>query len=109
MDQQKIFLTILGMSAVTYLPRLLPAWLLSSYTLPKTMVIWLRFVPPAVMAAMLVPWLVISDGAISLHPGNLFLMAAVPTLFLAMKTRSFFGTVLTGMAFVAAGRYLSGL
>ena len=61
MDQKTLFLTILGMAAVTYLPRLLPVWILSSRNLPQLAVDWLRFVPPAVLAALLLPSLVISE------------------------------------------------
>ena len=41
MDQTQITLTILGMGLVTYLPRLLPIWLLSARRLPPALVAWL--------------------------------------------------------------------
>ena len=62
MDQQRVFLTILGMAVVTYLPRLMPTWFLSSRSLPHWLVVWLRFVPVAVLSAMLFPS-VLTDGA----------------------------------------------
>ncbi|MFW6323775.1 MAG: AzlD domain-containing protein, partial [Desulfovibrionales bacterium] len=37
--------------------------------------------------------------------GNLFLWASLPVFLLAWKTKSLFGSVLLGMALVAAGRY----
>jgi len=66
MDQTAIFLTILGMGAVTYLPRLLPVLLLSSKKLPSWVVAWLRFIPVAVLAAMLLPSLVVKDAQLDL-------------------------------------------
>ncbi len=106
MDQQQIFLTILGMALVTYLPRLLPSWLLSSRALPRWTVIWLRNVPVAVLSAMLFPALLTERGQLHISPENLFLLAAFPTLVVAWKTRSLFAPVLTGIALVAAARLL---
>ncbi len=109
MDQTVISLTILGMALVTYLPRLLPVWLLSRRILPPLVVVWLRYVPVAVLAAMLLPALVVQEGEINLELNNLFFWAAVPAVLVAWKTKSFFGTVLTGMGLVALVRYISGL
>ncbi|MBD3308756.1 AzlD domain-containing protein [candidate division KSB3 bacterium] len=108
MEQGEIFLTLLGMVVVTYLPRVLPVWWLSSKSLPPLVVAWLRYVPVAVLAAMLFPALLVDDATIDVGFDNLFLWAAVPTCLLAWKTRSFFGSVLVGMGIVAAVRYLGG-
>jgi branched-subunit amino acid transport protein len=104
MDQQTIFLTILGMALVTYLPRLLPTWLLSSRKLPRWLVIWLRNVPVAVLAAMLLPALTVRGDELYVSLRNTFLLAAFPTLFVAWKTRSLFGSVITGLIVVALVR-----
>jgi len=109
MDQKVVFLTILGMAVVTYIPRLLPVYFLSSRSLPPLLVDWLRYVPVAVLAAMLFPSLLVQGDQVVLAPGNIFLWAAFPTLLVAWKTRSLFGSVLVGMALVAAGRYVFGL
>lgn len=104
MDQNAIFLTILGMALVTYIPRLLPVWLLSSRPLPQLVVAWLRYVPVAVLAAMLFPAILVQDGQSDLGLDNLFFWAAFPTLLVAWKTRSFFGAVVVGMVVVAVAR-----
>ena len=109
MDQKDIFLTILGMALVTYIPRLLPVWLLSSKSLPPLVVAWLRYVPVAVLAAMLLPSIVVQDNQINLGLGNLFFWAAFPTLLVAWKKRSLFGSVVVGMVVVAVARYVSAL
>lgn len=108
MDQQEIFLTILGMTAVTYLPRLLPGLLLSSRPLPGGFAAWLRYVPIAVLSAMLMPSLILDQGRPSLGLENLELWAAVPTVIVAVLTRSLFATVIAGMAVIAAARYVTG-
>jgi branched-subunit amino acid transport protein len=106
MDQKVIFLTILGMALVTYIPRLLPVYFLSPRSLPPLVVDWLRYVPVAVLAAMLFPSLLVEGGQVVLTPSNIFLWAAFPTFLVAWKTRSLFGSVVAGMILVAAARYV---
>jgi branched-subunit amino acid transport protein len=105
MDQRLIFLTILGMLLVTYLPRVLPMLVLSSKSLPPVVELWLRYVPVAVLAAMLFPTLLVQEHHVTLGFDNVFLWAAFPTVIMAWKTRSFFGAVVVGMALVAIARY----
>jgi branched-subunit amino acid transport protein len=105
MDQDRVLLTILGMALVTYLPRLLPAWILAKRELPPLVRAWLRNVPVAVLAALTLPALLVRDQRVDLSPGNLYLWAAVPTLLVAWRTRSMFGAVAVGMVIVAAARY----
>jgi branched-subunit amino acid transport protein len=105
-DQNIIFLTILGMLLVTFLPRLLPVWLLASRKLPAPVMVWLRYVPAAVLAAMLFPAIFTNGGAIHLAPTNVAFWAALPTLFVAIRTRSLFYAVLIGMASIALLRLL---
>lgn len=106
MDQRTIFLTIFGMFAVTYLPRVLPVWLLSGRKLPEVVVKWLRYTPAAVLAALLAPGVLAPEGVLAASWDNLYLVALIPTLLVAWKTRSLFGAVVAGMALVAAGRFL---
>lgn len=108
MDQNLVFLTILGMALVTYLPRVLPVWLLATRRLPAVMVTWLRSVPAAVLSAMLLPSVLLDGRNLNLNTGNLYLLAVFPTLLVAWKTRSLFGAVVTGMALVALARLFMG-
>ena len=108
MNSQAVFLTMVGMLAVTYLPRVLPLWFFASRRLPPIVVSWLRYVQVAVLAAMLLPSLVVTEGQLNLELQNLYLWAAVPTFVIAWKTRSLFGSVIVGMVVVAGIRYLQG-
>ncbi|MBG0791361.1 MAG: AzlD domain-containing protein [Desulfovibrionaceae bacterium] len=105
MDQTVVFLTFLGMLAVTYVPRMAPMVALASKSLPEPVVRWLSYVPVSVLSAMLFPSLLLDDREFDFSPDNFFLWAAVPAFLLAWRTRSFFGTVALGMALVAGGRY----
>ncbi|MEW8957584.1 hypothetical protein MHOCP_12910 [Moorella humiferrea] len=95
MDKQ-ILIIILGTAVVTYLPRMLPLVVLSRVRLPEVFLRWLSYVPAAVLAALLAPGLLLPDGKLSLA-ANPYLLAAIPTGFVALKTRSMALTILTGM------------
>ena len=105
MNQQAVFLIMVGMLVVTYLPRLLPVLVFSSRDLPPLVITWLRYVPAAVLSAMLLPSLVLVDTQLNFSLTNLFLWAAIPTFTVAIKTKSLFSAVVVGMVVVAAARY----
>jgi len=86
---------LLGASAVTLLPRVLPLVLLSRIQLPEWGLRWLQHIPIAIMAALLTQELLISDGAFA--PSWMKLMAALPAFLVAYVSRSLLGTVLTGI------------
>lgn len=94
------------MGLVTYLPRLLPILALTGVSLPKWLVSWLRYVPPAVLAALMLPSILIQDGQIALGFENLFLWAALPTMGIAILTKSLFPPVIIGMLIVIIGRWI---
>lgn len=106
MDQTLILYTILGMAVVTYLPRMLPILFLSGKNLRPIITSWLRLVPPAVLAAMLLPSLILKDETLDLSHDNLFFWAALVAFPVAWKFNSLFTTVIVGMGLVAFGRYL---
>ena len=104
-------LLILGMALVTYIPRAAPLMLLSSRKLNPLLMRWLEMVPPAVLAALLAPELLLTatpEGgkALFVSPDNVFLLASVPTFVVGWLSGSFFGTVAVGMGTVALLRYL---
>lgn len=104
-------LLILGMTLVTYIPRMAPLLLLASRNLRPAIIRWLEMIPPAVLAALLAPTLFLHSGAdgreeLFLSRDNAFLIAAVPAFIIAKVTKSFFGTVAVGMAAVALIRHI---
>ena len=108
MDQHAILLAILGMAAVTYGPRLAPAWLLSRRELNPLLARWLSFVPVAVLGALTAQSVLAPAGSLDLSAGNLFLWAALPCFLLSLRTGSFFGVVALGMGVVAGARLFLG-
>jgi len=106
MGQTQITLTILGMAVVTFLPRLLPIRALAARRLSPAVASWLKHVPIAVLAAMLVPALLALEGDPTEDPPSLYLWASIPTWLVARWTHSFVAAVLVGIAAVAAARWL---
>lgn len=108
MEEQIVLLTIVGMTLVTYIPRVAPVLALASRSLPAPLIRWLSYVPTAVLSAMLLPSLLLKDTSFDISAENYFLWAAIPAFILAWRAKSFFGTVALGMGLVAAGRYFLG-
>lgn len=97
MIEREYFVIVLGMGLVTYLPRLLPVFFLSGKNLPGWFVEWLDLIPAAVLSALLLPELVTTGTPRLFIPCKLDMIAAIPTLLFALKTKSLGGTVVTGM------------
>lgn len=57
----------------------------------------LRFVPPAVMAALVTPAVLVADGSLALAPGNDRLIASVLAALVAWRTESVLATIAVGM------------
>ncbi len=86
----EILALVLGCALVTALPRVLPLVALSRLELPPWLADWLRYVPIAVLAALLAIGLA-STGAAG-PP------AIVAAFAVAAATRSLLGTVIAGVA-----------
>jgi branched-subunit amino acid transport protein len=97
MSSNDYILLVAAMGAVTYLPRMLPLVLLSRRKLPSWFAEWLELIPPAILSALIAPTLFAQNDPRSLSLEKPELLAAIPTLLFALKTRSLGGTVLVGM------------
>ncbi|HHU48862.1 MAG: AzlD domain-containing protein [Caldicoprobacterales bacterium] len=95
--RSEILFVIIGMSMVTQLPRIIPLVVLTRMSLPPLVVRWLKHIPVAVLSALLFPSLLLSDGRLSLSLDNTALLAAIPCMVIAAKTKNLFLTVLTGI------------
>lgn len=99
--RSEILFVIIGMSMVTQLPRIIPLVVLTRMSLPPLVVRWLKHIPVAVLSALLFPSLLLSDGRLSLSLDNTALLAAIPCMVIAAKTKNLFLTVLTGIVISA--------
>lgn len=94
----EIWLTIILAGILTFLTRLSFIFLLGRWQPPAWLGRALRFVPPAVLSAIIFPEVLLYDGALNLALGNLRLWAALLAAVVAWRTRSILLTILAGMA-----------
>lgn len=105
MTHFELALCTCGMILGTFLPRVLPMTLLAGRPLPEAARVWLGFVPAAILAALVAPEIFLVDGKLALGTDNIFLLAALPSIFVAWKTKSLFATLAVGMASAALLRW----
>jgi len=72
-------------------------YLLGRFEVPETMRRALRFVPPAVLSAIIVPELFVRSGRIDLSLSNFRLLAGMVAILAAWKTKNMLLTILFGM------------
>ena len=92
-----LFLTILGMGLVTFLIRLLPILLVGRTQLPRWASQSLRYIPPAVLTAIIVPDLLLPGGVLDLSLTNGRLVAGSVAALVAWRSRNVLLTVAAGM------------
>ncbi len=90
-------LIILGMGVVTYIPRWLPLFFLSRRSLPRWLVQWLDLIPAAILGALLLPEMITAGQPRHIDWLRPECIAAIPTFFIAILTRSLGWTVIVGM------------
>lgn len=93
-----LWLTILGMGAVTFAVRLLPIVLLERIAMPPLLLRALRFVPPAVLSAIIFPEMLMREGQLALSLDNTRLLAGLIAALVAWRTRNVLLTIGVGMA-----------
>ncbi len=92
-----LWITIILMGVVTYCLRLSLIALLGRFEVPPLVSRGLRFVPPAVLSAIILPELVEPAGKLNLSLGNIRLLAGLLAMLVAWRTRNVLLTVGAGM------------
>ena len=93
-----LWLTILAMGAVTFALRLSLIGLIGRTEIPALLRRTLRFVPPAVLSAIIFPAVLQPNGALELSTHNLRLFAALAAALVAWRTKNVLLTIAAGMA-----------
>lgn len=88
---------IAGMTAVTFLIRYPVLALLGKVPLPSPVLRALRYVPPAVLTAIIVPEVLLPDGQLKIA-NNAYLVAGTIAALVSWRTRSLLLTIILGMA-----------
>ena len=102
-----VWLTILAVGISTYLIRLSFIALAGVRPMPERLKQALRFVPPAVLTAIIFPELLASNGVVDLSTGNLRLLAGLAAVIVAWRTKNVAATILAGMVVLALFTWLA--
>jgi branched-subunit amino acid transport protein len=92
-----LWLIIIGMGLVTFGIRLVPIVLLGRFEITDLMQRALRFVPPAVLTAIIVPELLYRNDQIDVSLTNVRLLAGLIAIVVAWRTKNALITIGVGM------------
>ncbi|HWK21934.1 MAG TPA: AzlD domain-containing protein [Ureibacillus sp.] len=97
-------LLILGCALVTWVPRVMPFILVRNIKLPDIVLRWLAYIPVCILSALVLESLFQVEGNfVTFDWKNL--VAFVPTLIIAIWTKSLSKTVIIGVITMAILRY----
>ncbi|MEK5442300.1 MULTISPECIES: AzlD domain-containing protein [unclassified Fredinandcohnia] len=100
-----ILLIILGSAIVTFIPRVVPFIVIRKIGLPKVVIKWLSFIPICIFTALIVDSFIIEDESL-LSIDWRVLAAIIPTLIVAIWTKSLSVTVIVGVVCMATIRFV---
>lgn len=109
MSNSAAFLTIVAMGVITYALRLSMFVLAGRYELPPYLASALRFVPAAVLSAIIAPELFMPGGELDISLGNERLIAGLIAILVAWRTRNVLLTLAVGMLVLWGLQALGGL
>ncbi len=92
-----VWLTLFLAGLVTYATRLSFILFWGRFSIPDWLQRALRFVPPAVLTAIIFPELIVRQGAIDLTFTNTRLIAGIVAGLVGWRTRNILWTILAGM------------
>jgi branched-subunit amino acid transport protein len=93
----EIWLAMIGLGLLTFLTRFSFIALLERWQAPLIIQRALRFVPAAVLTAIIVPELVLHDGSLDVQPANPRLLAGLAAALVAWRTKNVIVTIVVGM------------
>lgn len=108
MSNLALFLTIIGMGLVTFGQRLSFIVLADRLALPPIMRRGLKYVPTAVLSAILVPDVLMPHGQVDLSLSNAHLLAGLAAAVTAWFSKNVLITMVVGMAVLWGFRWVMG-
>jgi len=92
-----LWLTIFAAGLITYATRLSFILLFERIQIPAWLRRALRYVPAAVLSAIILPELVFQDGTLAVTPTNPRLLAGIVAILIAWRTKNILLTLVSGM------------
>ncbi len=93
-----LWLVFIAAGLITYGIRLSFILLMDRMEIPLVVQRGLRFVPPAVLTAIIFPELFVQEGTLNLSPANARLLAGLLAAWVAWRTKNIVLTIAVGMA-----------
>jgi len=100
-----MLIIILGGCIVTALPRIIPFIMVKNMTVPPFVMKWLSYIPICILTALVVEHIWIVEEGSQLRIDIPFITALIPTIIVAIWSRSLSITVLTGVICMAFIRF----
>lgn len=97
MDSLNIWIVLILGGLGTYLMRLSFILIFQHIAIPPYIERLMRLVPPAAFSAIVIPELLVRDGAVQFSLSNLRLIAGLLAIIVALKTRNVLITIASGM------------
>lgn len=108
LDQQtKIWLVMLAVGLLTFATRLSFILLFGRMEIPLPIRKALRYVPPAVLSALIFPELLLPGGELNLSFGNEYLLAGMVASAVAWLSKNVVATIIVGMVTLLLAQSLS--
>lgn len=98
---------ILGMLVITFSIRFIMFALAGKMNFPSWLASSLKFVPPAVLTAIIIPSVIMPHGVIDISLSNSYLIASIFAFIVAVLTKSLLKTIGLGMVFFLLLKYVS--
>lgn len=103
--RSEILLIILGMALVTFFTRCGALILFNFTKIPHWLERWLKYVPIAILTALIIPALLVPQGNLEISIHNHYLIAGVVTAIIAYKTQNILASLSTGMVTMLSLRF----
>lgn len=101
------WLLIFGMFTITFTIRFIMYAFAGKMNFPNWLAESLKFVPPAVLTAIIVPSVLMPTGELDFSITNSYLIAAVFAFVIALYTKNLLKTIGLGMTFFLILRYMA--
>ena len=93
-----VFYIIMGMALVTYFTRIGALALFRFTGVPTWLNRWLKYVPVAILTALIIPSLLLPKGYLDISLNNHYLIAGIAAACVAYRSRNIIATLGIGMS-----------
>jgi branched-subunit amino acid transport protein len=101
-----VWYVIIGGCIVTVIPRVLPITILSKIKLNDKVTKFLTYIPISILSALIAAELFTVNNKFSIQDNFLEVLAAIPTILVALKKNNLLLTVIVGIISIAILRFL---